>query len=128
MKFIISLAFVLQSVGAWAMGATPNSNPNAPPPPAWVQYMPIIVMVGVFYMLLIRPQSKQRKEREAMIDSVKKGDRLVTSGGFIVTVMAINGDTLDVKINDETKAKLKRSGIAEVLPESSVIDAPTVIS
>jgi len=128
MKFILSLAFLSQSMGAWAMGAAPNSNPNAPPAPAWVQWVPIAVMVSVFYLLLIRPQSKQRKERETMLEAVKKGDRIVTTGGLVVTVVGVSGDTLDVKINDETKAKLKRSGIAEVLPESATVDAPVVIS
>jgi preprotein translocase subunit YajC len=126
MKFILGLVFFLQSMGAWAMGAAPNSNPNAPPPPFWVQWTPILVMIAVFYMVLIRPQSKQRKERQAMLDNIKRGDSIVTSGGFVVTVLSINGDTLDVKINDETKAKLKRSGIAEVLPGSSVVDTAVV--
>jgi preprotein translocase subunit YajC len=128
MKFILALAFTLQSVGAWAMGNSPNANPNAPPPPAWVQYVPMIVIIGVFYLFLIRPQSKQRKEREKMLSQIKKGDRLVTNGGFIVTVMSAGTDTFDVKLNDETRAKLRRSGVAEVLPESAVIDAPTVVS
>jgi preprotein translocase subunit YajC len=126
MKFILSLAFTMQSMGAWAMGAAPNSNPNAPPAPAWVQWVPIAVMVAVFYLLLIRPQSKQRKERENMLNNVKKGDRVVTNGGFVVTVVNVSADTLDVKLNDETKAKLRRSGVAEVLPESTVVEATVV--
>jgi preprotein translocase subunit YajC len=126
MKFVLGLIFSLQAMGAWAMGASPSSNPNAPPPPAWVQWVPILVMVAVFYMLLIRPQSKQRKMRETMLNALKKGDRIVTQGGFIVTVININGDTLDIKLNDETKAKMLRSGIAEVLPESTVVETGVV--
>lgn len=127
MKFMIGLLFLSQAMGAWAMGAAPNSNPNAPPPPAWMQFVPIMVMIAVFYFVLIRPQSKQRKEREMMINAVKKGDQLLTTGGLIVTVVAVNGDVLDVKINDETRAQLKRSGIAEVLSDPKVIE-PTVVS
>jgi len=127
MKFILGLVFALQSAGAWAMGASPNPNPNAPPPPGWVQWVPILVMVAVFYLLLIRPQSKQRKKREEMLNTLKKGDRVVTNGGLIVTIMSVSGDTLDIKINDETRAKLKRSGIAEVLTEPAAIE-PVVVS
>jgi preprotein translocase subunit YajC len=127
MKFVLGLLFSLQTVGAWAMASQPV-DPNAPQPPGWVQWVPIFVMVAVFYLLLIRPQSKQRKERENMLSALKKGDRVVTQGGFVVTVVSVNGDLLDVKLNDETKAKLKRSGILEVLPESSVIETAAVKS
>jgi hypothetical protein len=55
----------------WAMASRP-ADPNAAPPPAWVSFMPMLVMVGVFYFLLIRPQMKQRSERQKMLDAVKK--------------------------------------------------------
>ena len=62
-----------------------------------------------------------------MLNNLKKGDRIVTQGGLIVTVTNITGDIVDIKINDETKAKLKRSGVTEVLPnESGVIQAEVV--
>lgn len=100
----------------WAMASQPNPDPNAPPPPEWVKWMPIIVMVSIFYFLIIRPQSKQRKERDNMINNLKKGDRIVTQGGLIATIVNVSGDVVDIKLNEETKAKLKKSGIAEVLP------------
>ncbi|MCG3203474.1 MAG: hypothetical protein KCHDKBKB_00142 [Elusimicrobia bacterium] len=107
----------------WAMASRPNPDPSAPPPPAWVQWFPILFMVVVFYFLLIRPQSKQRKERENLLSNIKKGDRIVTQGGLIVTVVNVSADVLDIKLNDETKAKLKRSGVQEVLkPETPVIE------
>ncbi len=99
-----------------AMASRP-SDPNAPPPPAWAQWMPIVVMVAVFYFLIIRPQSRQRKERDNMITNLKKGDKIVTNGGLIATVVNVTGDVVDIKLNEETKVKLRKSGIAEVIKE-----------
>lgn len=122
----LTLAFTLSQWNQtlWAMAAQPNPDPNAPPPPGWVKWFPIFVMVGVFYFLIIRPQSKQRRERDNMINNLKKGDRIVTSGGLIATVVNVTGDTVDIKLNEETKAKLRKSGIAEVLPQESAVEAP----
>lgn len=107
----------------WAMASRPNADPNAPPPPAWAQWMPIVVMVAVFYFLLIRPQSRQRKERENMMNNLKKGDRIVTQGGLIATVVNVSPDALEIKLNEETKVKLRRSGVAEVI----TAEAPAVV-
>jgi preprotein translocase subunit YajC len=97
----------------WGM-APRSADPNAPPPPAWVSFMPMIVMVAIFYFLLIRPQMKQRNDRQKMLDAIKKGDKVVTQGGIIATVVSIGQTTMEVKINDETKVKVLRSAITEV--------------
>jgi preprotein translocase subunit YajC len=102
--------------------ARPNVDPNAPPPPFWVQWFPIVVMVGVFYFLLIRPQMKQKKERDQMLNALKKGDKIVTQGGVFASVVNVTSDAVEVKINEETKIKIKRSAVAEILPASAVIE------
>src|SRR4051812_26810937 len=89
-------ALVLNS-NLWAMASRPNADPNAPPPPAWAQWFPILMMVGVFYFLLIRPQSKQRKEKERMISDIKKGDKIVTQGGLLATVVNVLPEYLEIK-------------------------------
>lgn len=105
------------SQNVFAMAGRPNPDPNAPPPPAWVQWMPIAVMVFVFYFLIIRPQSRQRKERENLLSAIKPGDKIVTQGGLIATVIGVrpDSDVLDIKLNEETKVKIRRSGVSEVL-------------
>ncbi len=106
----------LSTSNLWAMAAKPT-DPNAPPPPAWVSFMPMLFMVGVFYFLLIRPQMKQRKERQNMLDAVKKGDKIVTTGGIIATVVSISPTIMEVKLNEETKVKVLRSAVAEIYAE-----------
>jgi len=123
-SLLLSRTFVLiatLNASAWAM-ARPNADPSAPPPPAWTQWVPMIMLLGVFYFFLLRPQSKQRKERENMLNNIKKGDKIVTQSGFIVTVLNIGPKTLEVRLNDETRVSMMRSGITEVLPEAAAAE------
>jgi preprotein translocase subunit YajC len=102
-----------------AMASQPNTDPNAPPPPAWVSFVPILAMVVIFYFFLIRPQSRQRQDRQKLMESLKKGDRVVTQGGFIVQVVNITGNIIEVKINDDTRAKIQRSAVVTVLTDQA---------
>jgi len=123
-SLLLSRTFVLiatLNASAWAM-ARPNADPSAPPPPAWTQWVPMIMLLGVFYFFLLRPQSKQRKERENMLNNIKKGDKIVTQSGFIVTVLNIGPKTLEVRLNDETRVSMMRSGITEVLPQAAAAE------
>jgi preprotein translocase YajC subunit len=86
--FVVTTGLI-HAPAVFALGAKPPADPNAPPPPAWVSFMPMLVMIAVFYFLLIRPQMKQKNDRQKMIDSLKKGDKIVTQGGIIATVVNI---------------------------------------
>ena len=115
---LFALTFLTSMPSLFAMGSRPT-DPNTPPPPAWVQFFPMLVMVAVFYFRLIRPQIRQRKERDRMMGGIKKGDHIVTQGGVFATVVNINPDSYEVKINDETKIKIRKSAVTEVLPAES---------
>ncbi len=101
----------------FAMAQRPQ-DPGTPPPPWWVQVVPFAVMIAVFYLLLIRPQMKQRKEKDLLINNLKKGDKVVTQGGFIATVVNVGTTTIDVKLNEETKAKVLKSAVVEVYADT----------
>lgn len=77
-------------------------------------FMPLILIFVIFYFLLIRPQQKKAKEHKEMLDNIKKGDKVVTSGGIYGFVDAIEGDivTLKIGIKDDVKIKIGRSYIA----------------
>lgn len=87
-------------------------NPAAAPSPI-ASFVPLIAMVAIFYFLVIRPQQKQQKEHDAMLKDLKKGDRVLTNGGFYVTVMAAKGPDLDVMLGD-SKVTMARSGVARL--------------
>jgi preprotein translocase subunit YajC len=74
--------------------------------------LPIILMLGIMWFFLIRPQQKKQKEHRAMIDNLKKGDRIVTSGGLIGRVTGIADGTLTVEIADKVRVKISRGYIA----------------
>ena len=83
-------------------------------PSPLLSFMPLVLMFIVFYFLLIRPQQKKQKETHAMIEGLKKGDCVVTSGGLIGTVTSLQSDYLVLKLgdNDQTKVEVLKSAIS----------------
>ena len=80
-----------------------------------LSFLPLILMFVVFYFLLIRPQQKRQKEHAEMVKNLKKGDRVVTSGGIIGTVHTLQDDYLVLKVGDQdTKIEVLRSAIQEL--------------
>ena len=78
-----------------------------------VQFMPIILMFVIFYFLLIRPQQKKQKDLQAMIAGIKKGDKVVTSGGILGVVSSIQDDYVVLTVGDsDTKIEILKSAIA----------------
>ena len=75
--------------------------------------LPLLVLFGIFYFLIIRPQQKQAKQHKEMIESLKKGDKIVTTGGLIVEIVKPEEDFIKVKLNDDTIAKLSKEYVAK---------------
>ena len=79
----------------------------------FTQLLPLIVLIAIFYFLIIRPQQKQAKNHREMIASLDKGDKNVTSGGFIVEVVKREEDYFMVRLNDDTIVKLAKDYVAK---------------
>ena len=77
--------------------------------------LPLIVLFGIFYFLLILPQQKQQKAHRAMLDALQKGDKIVTSGGFKASVVKTSDDFITIKLNDDTIVEIDRNFIARKL-------------
>ncbi len=77
----------------------------------------MVAIFAIFYFILIRPQQKKMKEHKKMVEQLKKGDEIITSGGIYGTVEGVTPDTLTVKIAEGTKVRITRSSIAAVLSE-----------
>lgn len=83
-----------------------------------MRFLPLFLIFAVFYFLLIRPQQKRIDEQNAMIKSLKKGDRVVTSGGIVGTIASIEGDDhVMVTIADGVQIKVVRSTISSLAAE-----------
>ena len=74
------------------------------------QFIPLILIFVIFYFFLIRPQQKKVKEHKAMVESLKRGDRVVTSGGITGTVeRLIDNDKVEVEIAENVKVEIVKS-------------------
>jgi len=91
------------------------------PPTMW-DSLPLFAMMGViFYFILIRPQGKERKRREAMLSAIKKNDKVVTAGGIIGTVTSTKDDEITLKVDESTNTKItfSRAAIQKVITASA---------
>jgi preprotein translocase subunit YajC len=83
---------------------------------AMVQFLPLVLIFVVFYFLLIRPQQKKAKDHRGMLDSLRRGDRVVTGGGIIGTVnRVVSNEEVEVDIASGTRVRIIRSTITNVL-------------
>jgi preprotein translocase subunit YajC len=76
-------------------------------------------IILIFYFMIIRPQQKRTKERQKLIESMKKGDKVITSGGMYGTVAGLDEKTVLVEIADKIKVKLDRSAIATIISDTA---------
>jgi len=79
-----------------------------------VNMLPIAAIFLVFYFLVIAPANKQKRKTQEMLSSLKKGDRVVTSGGIYGTVQAVEPEVVYLKIADNVKVKVARSAITSM--------------
>lgn len=84
-----------------------------------LQVVPIVAIIGIFYFLVIAPANKQRRKTEAMLSALKKGDRVLTSGGIYGVVQNVENDVVHLKIADNVKVKIAKSAVTGVTSESS---------
>ncbi len=75
----------------------------------------IALIFVIFYFLLIRPQQKKQKQHQNMLESIKKGDRVVTSGGMYGTVIGVKDNVVVLKIADEVKVEFAKSAISSIV-------------
>jgi len=92
---------------------------GAPGSGGFSAFVPLILMFGIFYFLLIRPQQKKAKEQRAMIDNLKKGDRIITSGGIHGRITGIDENTLRVEVADKVQIKINRGNVAQLMQSSA---------
>jgi preprotein translocase subunit YajC len=90
--------------------------------------IPMLLMVVIFYFLLIRPQSQRQKQHREMIDKVRRGDTVVTSGGFIGKVSRVpdNSDEIEVDLSDTFKVRVLKSTLLDVRSKGEPVKDATV--
>jgi len=99
---------------AYAMGATGTGGQAG----GIAGFLPIIILFAIFYFLLIRPQQKKAKQHREMIANVKKGTRIITSGGIYGTIVSIDDTTIGLEIAEKIKIKISRGNIAAQITDT----------
>ena len=85
------------------------------------QFIPLILIFVIFYFFLIRPQQKRVKDHKAMVESLKRGDEIITSGGIIGTIERVmEDDRIEVNIDENVKVQIIRSTITSLLKKEEV--------
>jgi len=106
-----SIPFVLAQA-APAAAASPG-NPI-------LTFLPIIVLFGVFYFLMIRPQMKRQKELRTMLSALAKGDEVVTNGGIAGRIDEVGETFISVEIATNVVVKVQKGSVSQVLPKGSL--------
>ncbi len=98
---------------AYAQAAAAPSNPI-------MQFLPLIVLVVLFYFMLIRPQMKRSREHRDMLGAMAKGDEVITAGGIAGKVVNITDAYITVEIADNVAVKVQKASITSVLPKGTL--------
>ncbi|SFF42473.1 protein translocase subunit yajC [Fontimonas thermophila] len=99
---------------AYAQAATPQQ------PSVLMQFLPLILLVIVFYFLLIRPQMKRNREHREMLSKIAKGDEVVTAGGIAGKVVGIGEAYVSIEVADNVAIKVQKGSISSVLPKGTL--------
>ncbi|MFH1258383.1 MAG: preprotein translocase subunit YajC [Elusimicrobiota bacterium] len=83
-----------------------------------VSFLPMVVIFLIFYVVLIMPQQKRVKAQKKMLEGLKKGDRVITNGGIIATIVGLKGNLIELKIAEGTVVQAERTAVTSLfLPE-----------
>lgn len=107
MDFLIS--------NAYAQVAAPAAAPNP-----LMSFLPLIILFGIFYFMLIRPQMKRAKEQRTMIAALNKGDEVLTNGGLLGRIDSIAEQFVTLELAPGVIVKLRKDAISAVLPKGTL--------
>jgi len=103
------------AAAAILLALSPSAQAAAEPSGSGIaSLIPLVLIIVIFYFLLIRPQQKRLKAHQAMIGELKKGDKVVTSGGILGTVQDVSEDTVRVEIAEKVRVTVKRDTITSL--------------
>ena len=111
--FLTNLFFLIAQDGGDAGGDQTSSSPGT-----YMLIIYVVLFIGIFYFLLIRPGQKQRKQHEQLVSAVKKGDEILTAGGIYGTVSQVKDDYVMVEIAKKTEVRLARNSVARIVTGS----------
>ena len=106
--------FISNAVAGGTAAAAPSATPNL------AEFLPLILLFVIFYFMLIRPQMKRAKEHKALVESLGKGDEIVTNGGLLGTITDLGENFVAIEVASGTEVKIQRAAITNILPKGSL--------
>ncbi len=94
---------------------TAAGTATAEAPPAWINWLPIVGMVVIFWFLIIRPQMKRQKEHQTKVGGLKKGDQVVTQGGLVGKVIKVDDTYAEIELAKDVRVKAVKNTIADLI-------------
>jgi preprotein translocase subunit YajC len=85
--------------------------PSPGGPSAWVQLMPFVLVLGIFYFVILLPMKRRQQKVQAFLAALKVGDRIVTSGGIFGTITRIGDESVQVQVANNVKVEIARNAI-----------------
>lgn len=120
MKTILTLnTILLSSISLFAQEAGKTAGKSS----GFETMLPMmLIMFGVIYFMMIKPEQKKAKEKKLMVDELKKNDKIITIGGIHGTVSIVKDDTVQLKIADNTVVRISKSAIASVISDKKEVE------
>ena len=112
---------------SWALGfpgVLAMGTPAQGAPSAWVQLLPFVLVVGIFYFVILLPMKRKQQKVQAFLAELKVGDRIVTSGGLYGSITRLSDSTIQVQVADKVRVEMSRNAVVgyqgqePVAPES----------
>ena len=115
----VGIGLTLITSPLWAMGQPPAGPDGKPASGGGMSlFIPMILVFVIFYFLLIRPQSKQRKKTQEMVNQLKKDDEVITSAGIHGRVTGITDNVITLEVAHNVRIKVERSSVAQLKTQS----------
>ena len=105
-----STLFMLAMIGSGAEGSSQRGGESG-------MFFVMIIIFAIFYFLLIRPQAKRQKEHQKMLTDLKRGDRIITSGGIYGTIVGLTDEIIHLRIADKVKITVSKSAVSGLVTE-----------
>lgn len=112
LQLIATLLASVASFNAFADGAAPGQSGLS-------SFLPLVIIIAIFYFMLIRPQMKRTKEQKSMMENLSKGDEVVTVGGMLGKITKMGDDFITLSISDNVDVKVQKHAISNVVPKGS---------
>jgi preprotein translocase subunit YajC len=102
-----------------AMAAAPQAGGE---PSMIATFLPLLLIFGVMYFLLIRPQVKRQKEHKKLVEAITKGDEVITNGGLLGRVVKVSDAFVTLELADDVTVVLQRQAVTTVMPKGTLKD------